>query len=217
MSARCHGRRSRSRSASRTSSPATSSCSTIPITAAAICPISPSSCRYSPATSACSGPSSARIRAISAAPPMAPTIPAPPRSGRKGCASRRSSSTRPAGCARICSTCWRSTSATRASFAATSRRCWARRISASGGVSKLFSEFGAPVVEAAIEAILDATEQQTRAVVSTWKDGVFHGEAFLDDDGHGRTRHPHRAPRSPRRAATSRSICRSPIRSRPAS
>ena len=54
-------------------------------------------------------------------------------------------------------------------------------------VSRLFAEFGAPVVEAAIEAILDATEQQTRAVVSTWKDGVFHGEAFLDDDGHGRS------------------------------
>ncbi len=54
-------------------------------------------------------------------------------------------------------------------------------------VAKLFGEFGAPVVEAAIEAILDATEQQTRAVVSTWKDGVFHGEAFLDDDGHGRS------------------------------
>src|SRR6478672_2502700 len=54
-------------------------------------------------------------------------------------------------------------------------------------VSKLFSEFGAAVVEAAIGAILDATEQQTRAVVSTWKDGVFYGEAFLDDDGHGRT------------------------------
>ncbi len=54
-------------------------------------------------------------------------------------------------------------------------------------VSKLFAEFGADVVAAAIEAILDATEQQTRAVVSTWKDGVFHGEAFLDDDGHGRT------------------------------
>ena len=54
-------------------------------------------------------------------------------------------------------------------------------------LSQLFGEFGAPVVEAAVEAILDATEQQTRAVVSTWKDGVFHGEAFLDDDGHGRT------------------------------
>src|SRR6187431_1267681 len=37
-------------------------------------------------------------------------------------------------------------------------------------LSRLFAEFGAPVVEAAMEAILDATEQQTRAVVSTWKD-----------------------------------------------
>ncbi len=54
-------------------------------------------------------------------------------------------------------------------------------------VSKLLAEFGAPVVEAAIEAILDAAEQQARAVVATWKDGVFHGEAFLDDDGHGRS------------------------------
>jgi N-methylhydantoinase B len=54
-------------------------------------------------------------------------------------------------------------------------------------LTKLFAEFGAPTVEAAIEAILDAAEQQARAVVSSWKDGVFHGEAFLDDDGHGRT------------------------------
>ncbi|MBI5265247.1 MAG: hydantoinase B/oxoprolinase family protein [Bradyrhizobium sp.] len=54
-------------------------------------------------------------------------------------------------------------------------------------MAKLFAEFSAPVVEAAIESILDAAEQQTRAVVSTWKDGVFHGEAFLDDDGHGRS------------------------------
>src|SRR2546429_253098 len=44
-------------------------------------------------------------------------------------------------------------------------------------LSRLFAEFGAPVVEAAMEAILDATEQQTRAVLSTWKDGVFYGEA----------------------------------------
>jgi N-methylhydantoinase B len=54
-------------------------------------------------------------------------------------------------------------------------------------LTKLFAEFGAPTVEAAIEAILDAAEQQARAVVSSWKDDVFHGEAFLDDDGHGRT------------------------------
>ena len=54
-------------------------------------------------------------------------------------------------------------------------------------MGRLFAEFGAPVVEAAIESVLDAAEQQTRAVVSTWKDGVFYGEAFLDDDGHGRS------------------------------
>ncbi|MGB8399652.1 hydantoinase B/oxoprolinase family protein [Bradyrhizobium sp.] len=54
-------------------------------------------------------------------------------------------------------------------------------------LSRLFAEYGAAVVEAAIEAILDTTEQRTRAVVSSWKDGVFYGEAFLDDDGHGRS------------------------------
>ena len=53
-------------------------------------------------------------------------------------------------------------------------------------LARLFAEFGAEVVEAAVETILDAAEQQTRAVVSTWKDGVFYGKAFLDDDGHGR-------------------------------
>jgi len=53
-------------------------------------------------------------------------------------------------------------------------------------LSRLFAEFGAPVVEAAVETILDAAEQETREVISTWKDGVFYGEAFLDDDGDGR-------------------------------
>jgi N-methylhydantoinase B len=52
-------------------------------------------------------------------------------------------------------------------------------------MQKLFAEMGGPVVEAAVEAVLDAAEAQARAVVSTWKDGVFHGEAFLDDDGRG--------------------------------
>src|SRR5690242_6833267 len=53
-------------------------------------------------------------------------------------------------------------------------------------LSRLFAEFGADIVEAAIETILDTAEAQTRTVVSRWKDGIFHGEAFLDDDGHGR-------------------------------
>jgi hypothetical protein len=52
-------------------------------------------------------------------------------------------------------------------------------------LQKLFAELGAATVEAAIEAVLDAAEAQARAVVATWKDGTFHGEAFLDDDGRG--------------------------------
>jgi N-methylhydantoinase B len=52
-------------------------------------------------------------------------------------------------------------------------------------MQKLFAEMGGEVVEAAIEAVLDAAEAQARAVVSTWKDGTYHGEAFLDDDGRG--------------------------------
>jgi N-methylhydantoinase B len=50
---------------------------------------------------------------------------------------------------------------------------------------KLFAELTAGVVEAAVEAVLDAAEAQARAVVATWKDGTFYGEAFLDDDGRG--------------------------------
>jgi N-methylhydantoinase B len=53
-------------------------------------------------------------------------------------------------------------------------------------MAKLFSEMSAPVVEAAVEAVLDAAESQARAVVATWKDGTFYGEAFLDDDGRDR-------------------------------
>jgi N-methylhydantoinase B len=52
-------------------------------------------------------------------------------------------------------------------------------------MSRLFAEFGGPTVNAAVELILDSAEQQTRAVISSWKDGVFYGEAFLDDDGRG--------------------------------
>ena len=51
----------------------------------------------------------------------------------------------------------------------------------------LIQEFGADVVMAAVESILDGAERQTRAVISQWRDGVYHGEAVLDDDGHGLT------------------------------
>jgi N-methylhydantoinase B len=53
-------------------------------------------------------------------------------------------------------------------------------------LGKLFAEVGADTVVAAVEAMLDAAEAQARAVVVAWRDGVFQGEAVLDDDGHGR-------------------------------
>ncbi|MBV9858940.1 MAG: hydantoinase B/oxoprolinase family protein [Alphaproteobacteria bacterium] len=49
----------------------------------------------------------------------------------------------------------------------------------------LAAEFGWAVTHAAIEAVLDGAERQTRAVIAQWQDGVYRGEAFLDDDGRG--------------------------------
>ncbi len=55
----------------------------------------------------------------------------------------------------------------------------------------LAGEFGWDITHAAIEAVLDGAERQARAVIATWKDGVYRGEAFLDDDGHRLYRHPY--------------------------
>src|SRR4051812_43195450 len=49
----------------------------------------------------------------------------------------------------------------------------------------LAREFGWEVTQAAIEAVLDGAERQTRAVIAEWRDGVYFGEALLDDDGRG--------------------------------
>jgi len=49
----------------------------------------------------------------------------------------------------------------------------------------LLAEYGAETAGTAVEAILDGAERQTRACLATWKDGVYRGEAILDDDGHG--------------------------------
>jgi len=49
----------------------------------------------------------------------------------------------------------------------------------------LAGEFGWPVTDMAIEAVLDGAERQTRAVIAQWQDGVYQGEALLDDDGRG--------------------------------
>ena len=54
-------------------------------------------------------------------------------------------------------------------------------------VLQLLDEYGPKTVMAAVDEILDSAERETRACISTWKDGVFRGEAILDDDGHGIT------------------------------
>jgi N-methylhydantoinase B len=48
-------------------------------------------------------------------------------------------------------------------------------------VLALAAEFGWPLAHAAIEAVLDGAERRTRAVIAGWRDGVYHGEAWLDD------------------------------------
>src|SRR5262249_15363259 len=48
----------------------------------------------------------------------------------------------------------------------------------------LAAEFGWATTHEAIEAVLDGAERPARAGIATWKGGVYHGEAFLDDDGH---------------------------------
>ena len=51
-------------------------------------------------------------------------------------------------------------------------------------LDKLIAEFGSETTHAAVEAVLDGAERQVRAIISEWKDGIYEGEAFLDDDGH---------------------------------
>jgi N-methylhydantoinase B len=52
-------------------------------------------------------------------------------------------------------------------------------------VLQLLDEYGTEIVKAAVEEMLDSAERETRACISTWKDGEFVGESVLDDDGHG--------------------------------
>ena len=50
---------------------------------------------------------------------------------------------------------------------------------------ELAEEFGGDVIKQSAERILDATEKQVRAIIETWADGTYSGEAVLDDDGRG--------------------------------
>lgn len=61
------------------------------------------------------------------------------------------------------------------------------------GVRGLIDEYGVETVLAAIDLGLNAAERQARACIATWKDGVYFGETFIDDDGHGAENIPIRA------------------------
>jgi N-methylhydantoinase B len=50
---------------------------------------------------------------------------------------------------------------------------------------QLIAEFDAETILQSSESILDAAEKQARAVISGWRDGIYHGSALLDDDGRG--------------------------------
>ena len=49
----------------------------------------------------------------------------------------------------------------------------------------LLARYGADTTVAAVDAILALAEAHTRRIISTWADGTWLGEAFLDDDGFG--------------------------------
>ena len=49
----------------------------------------------------------------------------------------------------------------------------------------LMNEFSKQTVRNCIALILDAAEAQARAVIDSWRDGIYHGQALLDDDGRG--------------------------------
>jgi N-methylhydantoinase B len=51
----------------------------------------------------------------------------------------------------------------------------------------LLAKYGADSLDAAVSAILDLSAAHARRILATWPDGVFKGEAFLDDDGFDRT------------------------------
>jgi len=49
---------------------------------------------------------------------------------------------------------------------------------------ELLAEFGSATTHEGVEAVLDGAERQVRTIIAAWPDGIYEGEAFLDDDGH---------------------------------
>ena len=52
---------------------------------------------------------------------------------------------------------------------------------------RLVEDYGVDGLIEAVDEVLNSAEREARACIRTWKDGVFKGEAILDDDGHGIT------------------------------
>ena len=52
-------------------------------------------------------------------------------------------------------------------------------------VQALLAEYGVERTLAGVGAVLDSAERRTRACIAGWKDGVYRGEAIIDDDGRG--------------------------------
>jgi N-methylhydantoinase B len=50
---------------------------------------------------------------------------------------------------------------------------------------RLAEEYGVDLLLDAVREVLNGTERRTRACIAPWRDGVYRGEAVLDDDGHG--------------------------------
>jgi len=50
-------------------------------------------------------------------------------------------------------------------------------------IGDLLGEYGPDRLMAVVAEILAATERQVRQFISSWPDGVYHGESFVDDDG----------------------------------
>jgi len=51
----------------------------------------------------------------------------------------------------------------------------------------VIAEFGADTLAEAVEAMLNAAESHARGILTSWTDGVYCGEAVLDDDGFDRS------------------------------
>ncbi len=54
-------------------------------------------------------------------------------------------------------------------------------------LAAVIQEFGTETLTASVNAMLDAAERYARHIVSDWTDGIYLGEAVLDDDGFDKT------------------------------